>query len=661
MKKRSILYVLAASTLLAACQSQQTSPATDKQEKPAANENFYLHTNAEWLQTAKIPSDSVMYGVFDELTEGVDERLQADVEQLVAGKETSDLAGMDEFITLYKVATDFDKREKDGVAPAKAYLKEVEKLTSLADLQKLAKEWTLSGTPLPFYLSVSVNPEKTDEKQLELSSPSPILPDVTYYEDEAAKKDMLKLYAETAEALLVELGYKEKEAKQIVQEAIAFDATIVPYLQSSEESSDIKNLIHPKTPAELETYTSVVNLSQLAKDLVGQDVTTINVSNPNYFENLDTILTEENFANLKSWILLEVAQGTAGYLNEETREVASQYSMALSGVEELIDKEEAARLEAIDTFSETFSVYYGQKYFGPEAKTQVIEMIDHIVAVYKERLAKNDWLSAATKQKAIEKLEQMTYYVGYPEEVDPMVNILDFEEDKTYLDNMKAMERRVAEYEFAHFNEKVDKSAWSGYSYEINAYYMPTNNSITFPAGILQAPFYSLEQTDAENYGAIGTIIGHEITHAFDSNGALFDAQGNMNNWWTEEDFKAFSDKTQAMVKHFDGFEVEGGKVNGQLTVTENTADAGGLSASLEALKTTNPDADLKAYFNSYGRIWRTVVRPEVVPQLLLDTHAPAEARVNLQVNLLDDFYKVYDVKEGDAMYIPENQRVHIW
>lgn len=660
MRYRQYLTASASALLLlslAAC----AKPATKESQALSPKEDFYSYVNQAWIDQAEIPADAAAYSVVSEMTDVIAADLRTDIDNLVLGKETSDLDGVEEFISFYKVATDFEQREKDGAEPIKKYLAEIEALNNLSDLVAVSKDWVLKSLPLPFGLSVDINIEKTDEKQLALSSPKAILPDVSLYEDDTQRDQLLDLYGQTVKAVLVEMGYTEKKAEQLVEGAIAFDALIVPYLLSAEEASDITNMVNPKTLDEVETYSKTLNFAQLAKDLVGQDVSLINVPTLKYFEHFDKLVTEEHFQSLKAWLLVQEAMSSTSYLNESIREAAAQYGMALSGVEELPDKIDVAYELALDTFSPTFSVYYGQKYFGQEAKQEVTAMVDDIVSVYKERLAANDWLSESTKEKAIEKLDKMTYYIGYPDEVQADMSLVKIDEDKSLLDNLVDLNRLSVVYSFEHFNEPIDKTEWVAPSYEVNAFYDPTNNSITFPAAILQAPFYSSDQSLAQNYGGIGSVIGHEITHAFDNNGALFDAEGNMMNWWTAADFAAFEEKTKAMIAHFDGADYQGHKVNGTLTVGENIADAGGISASLEALIKRQQTADLKEFFESYAATYKGLVRPEVVPYLLLDTHAPDNVRVNLQVNLLPAFYETYDVKEGDAMYLPEDKRVKIW
>lgn len=303
-----------------------------------------------------------------------------------------------------------------------------------------------------------------------------------------------------------------------------------------------------------------------------------------------------------------------------------------------------------------------KKHFGQAAKSDVTNMIDHIIDVYRSRLRQNDWLSDQTKAEAINKLEKMHYYIGYPDKVSDLTKSFDVDEQKTYFENLANVTRVQVKYNFDNYNKPVDKSIWSMASYDVNAYYTPVENAIYFPAGILQAPFYSQKQSVASNYGGIGTVIGHEITHAFDNNGAQFDEAGDMKDWWTKADYKAFEQKTKAMQNLFDGIKIYGKTVNGKQTVSENIADAGGLSASYQALQSADKDAKVKEYFENWARIWRQKSSLQYAQYAMsLDVHAPNELRANVQLKNFDPFYEAYSIKKGDDMYLPKKDRVSIW
>lgn len=291
-------------------------------------------------------------------------------------------------------------------------------------------------------------------------------------------------------------------------------------------------------------------------------------------------------------------------------------------------------------------------------------MIEKMISVYKDRLEKNNWLSDTTRKKAIIKLDKLGVQVGYPDQIPALYtkyHTVTQEEGGTLLSNALAFSKIELKERFGRWNQPVDRTEWEMSADTVNAYYHPFRNVIVFPAAILQAPFYSLEQSSSANYGGIGAVIAHEISHAFDNNGALFDEYGNLNNWWTEEDLAHFQEKAQAMIEEFDGLSFADGTVNGKLTVSENIADAGGLSCALEAAK-TEADHSLADFFVSWATIWRTKAKKEYQQLLLqIDVHAPAKLRANIQPQNLMEFYETFAITEKDAMYLPPEKRVHIW
>ena len=312
-------------------------------------------------------------------------------------------------------------------------------------------------------------------------------------------------------------------------------------------------------------------------------------------------------------------------------------------------------------FSQVIGDYYGKKYFGDKARQDVREMVEAMIQVYQNRLKANTWLTPETIDLAIKKLDALDIFVGYPDTYPAIFTQLKVDEDASFYANTATFTRQFNERDFARWNKDVDRSEWGMSAATVNAYFHPNHNLICFPAAILQAPFYSVNQSRSENYGGIGAVIAHEVSHAFDNNGAKFDAQGNMNNWWTEADLEAFDQRAQAMIKQWDGIEFAGGKVNGKLTVSENIADGGGLTAALEATKQED-DANLAEFFINWARIWSLKARPEYQQLLLsIDVHSPAELRANIQVRNMDEFYETFDVKEGDKMYFAPEDRVVIW
>lgn len=625
--------------------------------------NFYQAVNKDWLLKTKIPADSPSIDNFYTLDEDIKGKLKKDIKNLGEGKETSDITGMSEFITFYKAASDYKQREKDGLEPLKPYLKEIEDIKDLNDLASKSASLTDKGIPLPFGYDVGTNAENTSQKQIQLSPPSILLPDVSIYKDEASKKQYLTPIETATQKALEMLGYSEKNSKRIVKEALEFDEIIAKYSLSNEEMSESKNLVHPKTAEEINAYSGSFKLYDVIKGIMGRDLETINVPNTKYFENYSKVVNQDNFSKIKSWMLVQEAMAASNSLTEDYRLNFQLISMAIMGTQKPISKEDTVYEMSVNLFSDVMSVYYGRKYFGEEAKTDVTGMIDKIKNVYRGRLQQNDWLTEETRNKAIEKLDKMKVFVGYQEDVDPGTKELHLEPNKSFFELSEDIAQFGKRYTIDHFDEPIDKNKWSGSAFDINAYYNPESNSINFPAGILQAPFYDKNQSTEKNYGGIGVVIGHEITHAFDSNGADYDENGDMHNWWTNADSKAFDKRIKAFEDQWNGLEIYETKVNGKLTVTENVADAGGLSSTLQVLKTDMTKPDLKDYFENYANIWKQKASLQYNKYTMVqDVHAPNELRVNQQLKNLPEFYEAYpQIKKGDAMYLAPSKRISLW
>ena len=625
--------------------------------------NFYQAVNKDWLLKTKIPADSPSIDNFYTLDEDIKGKLKKDIKNLGEGKETSDITGMSEFITFYKAASNYKQREKDGLEPLKPYLKEIEEIKDLNDLASKSASLTDKGIPLPFGYNVGTNAENTSQKQIQLSPPSILLPDVSIYKDEASKKQYLTPIETATQKALEMLGYSEKNSKRIVKEALEFDEIIAKYSLSNEEMSESKNLVHPKTAEEINAYSGSFKLYDVIKGIMGRDLETINVPNTKYFENYSKVVNQDNFSKIKSWMLVQEAMAASNSLTEDYRLNFASISMAIMGTQKPISKEDTVYEMSVNLFSDVMSVYYGRKYFGEEAKTDVTGMIDKIKNVYRGRLQKNNWLTEGTRNKAIEKLDKMKVFVGYQEDVDPGTKELHLDPNKSFFELSEDIAQFGKRYTIDHFDDPIDKNKWSGSAFDINAYYNPESNSINFPAGILQAPFYDKNQSTEKNYGGIGVVIGHEITHAFDSNGADYDENGDMHNWWTKADSKAFDKRIKAFEDQWNGLEIYGTKVNGKLTVTENVADAGGLSSTLQVLKTDMTKPNLKDYFENYANIWKQKASLQYNKYTMVqDVHAPNELRVNQQLKNLPEFYEAYpQIKEGDAMYLAPSKRISLW
>ena len=625
-------------------------------------DDLYEAVNGEWLKTAKIPDDKPATGGFNDLVDEIDKQLMDDFDAYAAGKEKSDDSRFNEMIKLYRLAKKFDWRKKVGPQPLKRMLASVENLNSYEDYQSQWKNWILAGMPSPISFDIDADMKNATVYALFASSPSLILPDKSYYEAEkkAQHDQLLQLWSSMVEALMDKLGYSKEEAKKIIDDAIKFDALLAPNVKSAEEAADYSKMYNPQTVAELASATDQLDIAAIIKQLVGEEPEKIIVTEPEYFKSLNKIL-QDNFELFKNWALIRVIRENASYLDDEMREINGRYGRALSGSKKPVSQRKFAFYLARDMFSQVAGDYYGKKYFGPQAKADVHHMVEQMIKVYKGRLTNNQWLSKDTRDKAILKLDKLGIQVGYPDKIPALYDQFKVDEEESLIANLNQLIVTANKELFSRWNTSVDRMRWEMSAATVNAYYHPFKNIIVFPAAILQAPFYSLKQSSSQNYGGIGAVIAHEISHAFDNNGSLFDEFGNLNNWWTDEDSAHFKQLAQKMIDEFDGIPFAGQKVNGKLTVSENIADAGGLSCALEAAK-TEADFNAQEFFINWATIWRMKATEQYMQLLLsIDVHAPQKLRANIQAENLDDFYTAFDIKPGDEMYRAPEDRVHIW
>ena len=634
------------------------------QETPSLKDDFYEAVNAEWLAQAEIPSDAAEVSVFSEMGDQVQDVLKADFAAMLNGEKDvpEDLV---DFIELYRLAADYETRNALGAEPIKPYLERIEALDGMDALRESLPEMILDGLPMPFTLGVMADLADASVNALYMGPCSLFLSVKDYYLDDATRTTLQSVYGQMSQNLLVMAGKTEEEAGEIVSQALAFDESLAAYNRTAQESSDTTASYNPQPLAELDEQVENFDLTALLGTLMEDVPETVIVTDPIYFEALDELVNDETFPQMKSWMLVAMVNAVAPYLSDDFRVQAAAFSLALSGAAEPTGAEEAAYNVAMGVFSEVVGIYYGKTYFGEEARQDVQAMVEQIVEVYRQRLTENEWLSDETREMAIRKLDHMSVHVGYPDEARPMYALLKTvpaSEGGTLVDNMMAYTRASAEYVLGLCGQPVDRSEWPLSANTVNAMYTLTNNSINFPAAILQEPFYSLDASASANYGALGAVIAHEISHAFDPNGSKFDENGSLANWWTEEDLAKFEELSQAMIEEFDGLPFAGGTVNGALTVTENVADAGGLSCALEALKQTEDEPDLEAFFTSWARAWRNKATEAYMNmKLTIDVHAPSKLRANIQVQNLDDFFTTFGIEEGDGMYRAPEDRVSIW
>lgn len=625
-------------------------------------DNLYLAVNGAWQEKAVIPNDRPSTGGFYDLIKGVEETLISDFHELVKDKSKIDDDELLQAVKLYELANDTEKLRKYHQKPILNDLRRISKLSSLENLSDNFADLLKNDFILPLQLDVDMDMKNTIQNAVYLTGADLILPDKSYYADgnESGQK-LLEKYAQVANHLLAMVGYSLDDSHRIVKQALDFDKTLVPIVKTPEEwADDIKNY-NPMDFDEFITKSKNLDLKKFVVDSVGDEPIKVVNREPRYLDNLDKLVNPDTFENVKSWLIVRFLFYKANDLDEEFRQTVGEYRLALSGAKELLSRDKFAYHVAERNLDQVVGTYYGKKYFGEKAKKDVRQMVEKMISVYEERLFNNDWLSEATKKKAILKLKKMVLKIGYPDQVESIFSKIKVDENLSLYDNLAQINKIKNEDELSRLHQPVDRSKWLMPGHMVNASYDPQRNNITFPAAILQAPFYSLEQTSSQNFGGIGAVIAHEISHAFDNNGAQFDELGNINNWWTKEDYATFKKLTQKMIDEFDGISYIGRKVNGTLIVSENIADVGGLRCALEAAK-AEVDYNAKEFFTNWARVWRSKSTEQLNEMLLaLDVHAPDSLRANVQAQNMDEFYDAFDVTEKDGMWLDKDKRVNIW
>lgn len=630
-------------------------------ENVRIQDDLYLYVNQEKLDQLVIPDDKPYAGGFAELAEGVEKTLRADFDQINKSKEYPD-SNMEKAVKLYALAKDVKRRNRDGIKPILKHLEFIKATTDVKLLNRRLKTFVLNGYPLPFNFDVDVDFNDSNKHCLLLMGPSTILPDTTMYSPENPQKDMmLNAWKDIAFKVLSFTDLTEEEKKLYLDDTIRFDAVIATLVKSREERSDYIKFNNPFKTGRVNGLLKPINFKGLLKKLFGFVPEVTIVGDPRFLKGFKTLFNEENFDKYLHWAYVNYILEVGQLLSEDLRDLCGAYMRMLTGVAKMTDPNKFAYQLASSCFSEPVGYYYGVKYFGEEAKKDVIEMVQEIIEAYKERIKNNDILAEKTKEKAILKLSVMKVKMGYPDTVRPIFDKLNVNtRDSLYKNMLNISQVRMLD-RFSKLNEKVDKNEWLMPGHLVNACYDPQRNDITFPAAILQAPFYSINQTRSENLGGIGAVIGHEISHAFDNNGAKCDENGNINNWWTKEDFKNFEKKTKAMIKQFEGIELPWGKVNSKLIVSENIADNGGMAVTLHVMKKMK-DANYQEYFMNWAKVWCQKAKDQYRALLLtMDVHGPNVLRTNMPPRNFSEWYQAFNVTKKDKMYLPENKRVVIW
>ena len=629
-------------------------------DKVRIQDDLYTYVNQAKLEELVIPDDMPTAGGFSTIS--------TDVEKLMIGEFNAmcqNASYPNEYLaracTLYTIAKDVKRKKKHGIKPALKNLSILRKLGTMRGYNLHSKELILKGIEMPLNIDVDANMKDTTHHCVMIQGPSTILPDVSYYQNEQQRDALLNMWSGFTKQVLAIAGHSDEEIDAMIKDTLAFDALVAKYVKSSEEWSEYTKMYNPMKTSRVAGMVKPLNLKKLLTDLFGFVPEEIIVAEPRYFKNFKEIFNANTFEMYKNWAYVLTLMASCSLLSEELRDLGGGFRRALSGIAASSSAEKFAYQLASSMYSEPVGLYYGEKYFGEEAKKDITEIVKQIIATYQKRIAANDILEQTTKDKAILKLSKMGLKLAYPDRVEVLYDKLVFDETKSLFDVVTSLRKIRIEESFAKLNKVVDRTHWAMPGHMVNACYNPFVNDITFPAAILQPPFYSIHQTRRENLGGIGAVIGHEISHAFDSNGAKCDELGNLNNWWTKSDEQKFKKKVNAMIKQFDGIELPWGTVNGKLTVSENIADNGGMAVTLDIMSQTD-GASFEEYFTNWARVWCQKAKPEYQALLLqVDVHGPTYLRANMPPRNFPEWYAAFNVKKTDGMYIAPSKRVIIW
>ena len=631
-------------------------------EKIRIQDDLYTYVNQAKLDELVIPDDMPVAGGFAALSQDV-EKLMIGEFNTMCQAESYPNEHLARACTLFKLAKDVKRKKKHGIKPALKNLAILKKLGTMRSFNLHAKELALKGISTPMSIMVEPNMKDTTHHCVMIQGPSVILPDTTYYAEERAQQrdQLLNLWNGFAKQVLSIAGHNEEECDALLKDTLAFDALVAKYVKSSEEWSEYTKMYNPMKTGRVAGMVKPLNLKKVLSDLFGFVPEEIIVAEPRYFKNFKEVFNTDTFEMYKNWAYVTTLMGNCSLLSEELRDLGGAFHRALSGIAANSSAEKFAYQLASSMYSEPVGLYYGEKYFGEEAKKDITEIVKQIVATYQKRIAENDILEQATKEKAILKLSKMGLKLAYPDRVEDIYNKLVFDESKSLFDIVSTLRQIRMADNFSKLGEEVDRTHWAMPGHMVYACYDPFVNDITFPAAILQPPFYSINPTRTENLGGIGAVIGHEISHAFDSNGAKCDELGNLNNWWTKADERKFNKKVKAMIKQFDGIELPWGVCNGKFTVSENIADNGGMAVTLDIMRNSE-GVSFEEYFANWARVWCQKAKPEYQKLLLqVDVHGPAYLRCNMPPRNFSEWYETFGVKKSDKMYLAPSKRVVVW
>ena len=637
-----------------------------------AGDNFYDFAGGNWIKNNPVPAKETRWGSFNVLRDFNINAVRTLVATAADNKKAAPGSIEKRVGDFYASGMDSIAIEKAGASPVKAELAKIKSVNSLAGILSQTAEMRTIGTGSPMFGFFVGQDRKNVENMIpQLSQGGTTLPDRDYYlKDDSRSKNIRDAYTKYMIQLFTLSGLTSAEAKKNSETVFTIEKSLAEAQMSRVEMRDPQKTYNKFAVAELSKITPALDWKSLMAQMkvTGQD--TVLVNSPAFFSKLNTLLTSTPVNDWQTYLQWNVLKSAAPYLSSAFVNANFEFSQALSGQKVQTPRWQRMASLTDNTLGELLGQLYVKNYFKPEAKERMQELVSNLIKAYEIRIKGLDWMTEPTKQKALAKLGTFKTKIGYPDKWRTYdgLNV----SRASLFQNLRNAGAWNYNEMIDQLGKPVDRTRWGMTPPTVNAYYNPVLNEIVFPAGILQFPFFNPNADDAVNYGGIGAVIGHEISHGFDDSGSQYDKDGTLRNWWTDEDRTKFKEKTLALKKQFDAYTVlDTLHVNGQLTMGENIGDLGGLNAAYEAFKMTKQGQSIEKidgftpdqrFFLSWAQIWRGNILDETAAQLILtDTHSPGPYRtIGAPVNM-DAWYKAFNVQPGDKLYKKPEDRIKIW
>lgn len=668
-----MLVAAPAQGLMAQNQSGLDMTNFDKSVRPA--DDFYRYATGGWQKLHPLPAAYSRYGSFDMLQENVNKQVNSILTSLIKKKfkEGTTERKLSDF---YKLAMDQDRRNKEGLAPVKPLLDEMEAAKTLDQLHDLQLKYAKIGYGVPFGSYFGADDKNVTRNILCLSQGGLTLGQKDYYlNNDKATSDIRDAYKKHLVRMFKLYGFSDAQASAKAADVFRAETELAIASKSNTELRDPQANYNKMSLKEFEDNYPNIPLCQMAEaEGVKLDyIQEMNVGQPAFFTALNSLMALQTPDELRALMEWDVIQSSASYLTDEIRQANFDFfGKTMSGRKEEYPLWKRATNQVESAMGEALGKMYCERYFPASSKKMMEELVHNLQISLGERIDAQTWMSDSTKKNAHEKLDKFYVKIGYPNKWTDYSK-LTIDPSKSYYDNVLATREFAVDKMIADKAGKpVDRDEWFMTPQTVNAYYNPTTNEICFPAGILQRPFFDPKADAAFNYGAIGVVIGHEMTHGFDDQGRQYDASGNLHDWWTAADAKGFEKRAKLYSDFFDGIEVLPGlHANGKFTLGENLADHGGLQVAFNAFKHATANKPLKTidgltpdqrFFIAYAGVWgQNITDQEIRNRVKRDPHSLGEWRVNGALPHIDAWYKAFNVKKGDKMYLPENQRLELW